>query len=64
MYASRVETAAMMKTARRLIAYESRAARCRSAGSCATSVEECRILLMTCDPRQNLATRNTRTGEG
>ena len=51
MYASRVETAAMMKTARRLIAYESRAARCRSAGSCATSVDECRSLVIHCDAR-------------
>ncbi len=49
MYASRVETAAMMKTARRLIAYESRAARCSSGGSLATRVEECRILLISCN---------------
>ena len=35
-----------MNTARRLIAYESRAARWRCGGSCATSVEECRILLI------------------
>ena len=50
MYASKVETAAMMNTARRLIAYESRAARCRWGGSFATSVEECLILLMVCSP--------------
>ncbi len=50
MYASSVETAAMMNTARKLIAYESRAARCSSGGSLATRVEEWRILLISCNP--------------
>ena len=38
-----------MNTARRLIAYESRAARCRSGGRWATSVAECLILVIHCN---------------
>ena len=45
-YAMNVEHAAAMKTVCRPAAYESRAARCRCGGSCATSVAECRIWLM------------------
>ena len=48
-YARSVAAAAKTKTQRREIAYESRAARCRCGGSCATSVDECRILVIHCD---------------
>lgn len=65
MYAHRVDTAAMMKTARKAMAYESRAARCRSGGSCATSFDECRILLIICtDHHHHHRQRRISQGKG
>ncbi len=47
-YAASVAHAANMKTARRAMAYESRAARCRCGGRLATKRDECRIARIFC----------------
>lgn len=51
MYARKVEHAASVNTAFRLIAYESLAAPCRSGGKVATRRAECRICLINYRPR-------------